>query len=131
MCVLGVEGAGTSGHGDLDATVTLRLTGSGEGSVVYLDAEVQVTGRLARLGRGALGDVSNELARHLRATLAPEPVGADATPAVVAATRDADSATVRAGRAGVANTALAKVAPSIAAAALLVLLWRWLGRRAS
>lgn len=130
VCVLGVEGAGTSGHGDLEATIIVRLTGSGAGSVVYLDAEVKVTGRLARHGRGALGDVSNELARHLRAAVAPEPVAADVV-RPVSATRDGESATVRAGGAGVANTALAKVAPSIAAVALLVLLWRWLGRRAS
>lgn len=126
VCVVGVEGAGTSGHGDLSATVTLRLTESGQGSVVHLEADVQVTGKVAQMGRGALGDASNHLVRQLDGNLAHHAADSCAgnPPPLVeqrqSPTRPADSAQ---------TTSLVQTVPLIATVAFLVLLWRWLRRR--
>lgn len=126
ICVVGVEGVGASGLGDLSGTVTVRLTESGRGSVVYLEADVKVTGRVAQMGRGALGDASHHLARQLEASLArhatrspaldpPPLVGRDRTPS-----RHSDS---------VVATSLVRSVALVASGVSLLLLWRWTRRR--
>lgn len=59
--VLRAEGRETRGQGTAAATVTAQLTPDGDGTAVAITTNLQITGRAAQFGRGALADVSTRL----------------------------------------------------------------------
>src|SRR4249919_2048022 len=59
--VLQAEGRDTRGQGTASATVTATLTPDGAGTVVHIDTDLNVTGKVAQFGRGVMADVSSKL----------------------------------------------------------------------
>jgi len=59
--VLKAEGRDTRGQGNASATVTATLTSAGSGTVVHIDTDLNITGKVAQFGRGVLADVSSKL----------------------------------------------------------------------
>ncbi len=66
--VIAAAGRETRGQGNAAATITVQVapegtdsTAEGSGSIVTINTDLTVTGRVAQLGRGVLGDVSAKL----------------------------------------------------------------------
>jgi carbon monoxide dehydrogenase subunit G len=59
--VLQAEGRDTRGQGTASATVTATLTPEGTDTVVHIDTDLNVTGKVAQFGRGVMADVSSKL----------------------------------------------------------------------
>ncbi len=59
--VLRAQGRDTRGQGNATATVTATLRPDGEGTAVSISTDLQITGRVAQLGRGIINDVSAKL----------------------------------------------------------------------
>jgi uncharacterized protein len=59
--VLRAQGRDTRGQGNATATVTATLLPDGEGTAVSIATDLQITGRVAQLGRGIINDVSARL----------------------------------------------------------------------
>jgi carbon monoxide dehydrogenase subunit G len=59
--VLKAEGRDTRGQGNASATVTATLTPDGSGTVVHIDTDLNITGKVAQFGRGVMADVSSKL----------------------------------------------------------------------
>ncbi len=59
--VLQAEGRDTRGQGTASATVTATLTPDDSGTVVHIDTDLNVTGKVAQFGRGVMADVSSKL----------------------------------------------------------------------
>ena len=51
----------THGQGDLEATITASVSGSDSKSVLSLETDLDVRGKVAQFGRGALGNVSQRI----------------------------------------------------------------------
>lgn len=70
---LRAAGKELNGQGGAQATVHARVDGNGEGSRVSVSTEVQIQGRAAQFGRGALAEVTqrviDQFARNLEAQL--------------------------------------------------------------
>jgi carbon monoxide dehydrogenase subunit G len=111
--VLKAQGRDTGGKGNANATITAQLEAAGDGTHVKIDTDLNITGRVAQFGRGALADVSQKLigqfAERLESDVlsgngssSPEPAAAPApaepaptstpTPAQVASEPAADEA---------------------------------------
>jgi carbon monoxide dehydrogenase subunit G len=82
--VLRVSGREARGPGTVEAKVTAALTGEGDASAVALATDLDVTGKVAQLGGGVLGEVADRLlqqfASRLEADLARPESGEVATP---------------------------------------------------
>ncbi len=78
--VVDARGRDENGSGDAEARVEVRVDPDpqGTGSRLHLDADLVVRGRVARIGRGVLGEVSQGLtvqfARNVDELLTAEPV---------------------------------------------------------
>ena len=59
--VLKAQGRDTGGKGNANATITAVLEPAGDGTHVRIDTDLNITGRVAQFGRGALADVSQKL----------------------------------------------------------------------
>jgi carbon monoxide dehydrogenase subunit G len=59
--VLKAQGRDTGGKGNANATITAQLEAAGDGTHVKIDTDLNITGRVAQFGRGALADVSQKL----------------------------------------------------------------------
>jgi carbon monoxide dehydrogenase subunit G len=59
--VLRAEGRDTSGKGNANATITARLEPNDDRTHVSITTDLNVTGRIAQFGRGALADISAKL----------------------------------------------------------------------
>jgi hypothetical protein len=59
--VIRAEGRDTRGQGNAAATVTATLAADGDATVVGIDTDLQVTGKVAQFGRGVMADVSSKL----------------------------------------------------------------------
>jgi carbon monoxide dehydrogenase subunit G len=59
--VLSAEGRDTRGQGTASAKVTATLTPDGSNTVVHIDTDLNVTGKVAQFGRGVMADVSSKL----------------------------------------------------------------------
>ena len=104
VVVLKAEGRDTRGQGNASATVTGTLTPDGTGTVVHIDTDLNITGKVAQFGRGVMADVSSKLlgqfASNLeRDVLSGGPETADVEPA--AAPADATGAAPAAASAAV------------------------------
>ena len=67
--VLKAEGRDTRGQGNASATVTATLTPDGGGTVVHIDTDLNITGKVAQFGRGVMADVSSKLLGQFAANL--------------------------------------------------------------
>ena len=54
--VLKAKGKDTGGKGNAEATITATLSPAGEGTHVVIDTDLNISGRVAQFGRGALAD---------------------------------------------------------------------------
>ena len=59
--ILKAEGRDTRGQGNASATVTATLTPDADGTVVHIDTDLNITGKVAQFGRGVMADVSSKL----------------------------------------------------------------------
>jgi carbon monoxide dehydrogenase subunit G len=92
--VLQAEGRDTRGQGTASATVTATLTPDGTGTVVHIDTDLNVTGKVAQFGRGVMADVSSKLLGQFAQNLERDVLSGDAP---------ATEAAAAAGTAGEAN----------------------------
>jgi uncharacterized protein len=67
--VLRAEGRDTRGQGNASATVTATLQPEGDGTLVTVATDLQITGKVAQFGRGVLADVSAKLMDQFAANL--------------------------------------------------------------
>jgi uncharacterized protein len=69
--VMRASGREINGQGSTEATITATVTGSDSESVLAMDTDMEVRGKVAQFGRGAIGNVSqrilNQFARNLEA----------------------------------------------------------------
>ena len=59
--VLRAEGRDTRGQGNAAATITATLEPEGDGTLVRVNTDLHITGKVAQFGRGVLADVSAKL----------------------------------------------------------------------
>jgi hypothetical protein len=93
--VIRAEGRDTRGQGNAAANVTATLRSEGDATVVGIDTDLQVTGKVAQFGRGVMAEVSSKLLGQfvecLHSTVLVEsPAVTDSTPDV--GTADAEPA---------------------------------------
>jgi carbon monoxide dehydrogenase subunit G len=92
--VLRAQGRDTRGQGNATATITATLRPAGEGTTVSIATDLQITGRVAQLGRGVLNDVSakllGEFAERLEADVLAGPGSAPGNGAASVADHRAD-----------------------------------------
>ena len=69
--VMRASGSEINGQGGTEATITATVTGSDSESVLTMDTDMEVRGKVAQFGRGAIGNVSerilDQFARNLEA----------------------------------------------------------------
>ena len=86
VAVLKAQGRDTRGQGNASANITARLTPVGESTQVSVVTDLNITGKVAQMGRGVLADVSaklldqfvESLERDVLAAAAPSPAAAPA-----------------------------------------------------
>ena len=83
--VLQAEGRDTRGQGTASATVTATLTPDGSGTVVHIDTDLNVTGKVAQFGRGVMADVSSKLLGQFAQNLERDVLSGDAPAAAESA----------------------------------------------
>ncbi|WP_241385518.1 SRPBCC family protein [Rhodococcus sp. CH91] len=68
------EGRGREarGNGTASAVITCRLSGSDGHTDVFVETELEITGKTAQFGRGALAEVANKLIGQFAANLAEQ-----------------------------------------------------------
>ncbi|MFI5052842.1 MAG: SRPBCC family protein, partial [Acidimicrobiia bacterium] len=59
--VLQAEGRDVRGQGNASASITATLVSEGDGTVVKIDTDLNITGKVAQFGRGVMADVSGKL----------------------------------------------------------------------
>jgi carbon monoxide dehydrogenase subunit G len=59
--LLKAEGRDTRGQGNASATVTATLVADGDATMVNIDTDLNITGKVAQFGRGVMADVSSKL----------------------------------------------------------------------
>jgi uncharacterized protein len=102
--VLKAEGRDTRGQGNASATVTATLTPDADGTVVHIDTDLNVTGKVAQFGRGVMADVSSKLLGQFAGNLERDVLSgnsssgagsaaSDATPSNAAPTTSAEPST--------------------------------------
>ena len=77
--VIRAEGRDTRGQGNAAATVTATLAADGDATVVGIDTDLQVTGKVAQFGRGVMADVSSKLLGQFVACLHDNVLSGDAS----------------------------------------------------
>jgi carbon monoxide dehydrogenase subunit G len=89
--VIRAEGRDTRGQGNASANVTATLRSEGDATVVGIDTDLQVTGKVAQFGRGVMAEVSSKLLGQfvecLHSTVLVDPA---ATADAATATEDGD-----------------------------------------
>src|SRR5262245_14913898 len=76
--VIVAEGRDTRGQGNASATVTATLAPDGDGTVVSIDTDLNVTGKVAQFGRGVMADVSSKLLAQFAESLQTTVLSGDA-----------------------------------------------------
>ena len=84
--VLKAEGRDTRGQGNASATVTATLTDDGNGTLVHIDTDLNITGKVAQFGRGVMADVSSKLLGQFADNLHRDVLSGNGTDAASAAT---------------------------------------------
>jgi carbon monoxide dehydrogenase subunit G len=94
--VLKAEGRDTRGQGNASATVTATLTPDADGTVVHIDTDLNVTGKVAQFGRGVMADVSGKLLGQFAANLERDVLSGNGAAATTDAPAPASSPAVTA-----------------------------------
>ncbi|MGK2959161.1 MAG: SRPBCC family protein [Acidimicrobiales bacterium] len=85
--VLNADGRDSRGQGNASAIVTATLEAEGDGTRVKVSTELNITGKVAQMGRGVLSDVSTKLmdqfAEALEADLSSQDQSVSAPPAIL------------------------------------------------
>lgn len=68
--VLDARGSDERGSGNAEAKVTVNIEPDGEGSALALDTDLVIRGKVAQFGKGAIGDVSQQLMDRFAQNLA-------------------------------------------------------------
>lgn len=112
--VLHAEGRDTRGQGNASAEVVATLVEEKGGTVVKIDTDLNITGKVAQFGRGVMADVSSKLlgqfADNLQKDVLTGTPSADATVPNAAPTAPA-TGTASAADAGFASTGVADAGP--------------------
>jgi len=149
--VMEASGEETNGQGNAQAKVTASVSGSDSQSVLRLDTDLEVRGKAAQFGRGALGNVSqrilDQFARNLESQVLsggedageePPPSEESAQTSRTEADREASPARPAAAPAGeesldvmsvVGMPMLRQAAPAVAGLALGLLIGNFLASR--
>ena len=128
------------GQGNLEARITASVSGSDSQSVLSLDTDLDVRGKAAQFGRGALGNVSqrilDQFARNLESEVLSGGGQTEETPSEGAeAARASAAATAPAGEESldllsvVGTPALRQVAPAVAGLVLGLLIGNYVSSR--
>ena len=75
--VLRAEGRETRGQGNASALITANLVADGDATVVTINTDLTVTGKVAQFGRGVLADVSAKLLTQFVACLEADVLAAE------------------------------------------------------
>lgn len=151
--VMKASGQETNGQGNAEATITASVSGSDSQSVLSMETDMEVRGKAAQFGRGALGNVSQRIlqqfARNLEsqvlstAAAAREDAGEESSPSEESATQGESSEAPRARPAAappaseesldmlsvVGAPMLRQVAPAVAGLALGLLIGSFISSR--
>ena len=102
--VMKASGRDARGQGNAAALVTATMTEQGDGTLVSINTDLTVSGRVAQVGRGVMHDVSAKLLQqfvdNLEADVLGEPVGGAAAGPDTAAPAGAAAGTGTAGAGG-------------------------------
>ena len=79
--VLKAAGRDTRGQGNASATVTATLAPDGDGTVVNIDTDLSITGKVAQFGRGVMADVSSKLLGQFAENLRRDVLSGEQPPA--------------------------------------------------
>ncbi len=123
VAVLSADGRDVRGQGNAKATITARLEEAGSGTKVSVHTDLTVTGKVAQFGRGVMADVSANLLDQFVANLETTVLAGKDAPAVEGEPDAVDL--MSAAGAPVAK----RVVPVVAAAVILLIIWRWLAGR--
>ena len=88
--VLKAEGRDTRGQGNASATVTATLTPAGSGTVVHIDTDLNITGKVAQFGRGVMADVSSKLLGQFASNLERDVLSGNGTDAAASTASASD-----------------------------------------
>jgi carbon monoxide dehydrogenase subunit G len=102
--VLRATGKETRGNGSAAAVVTAQLKDEGDATAVYINTDLQISGKAAQFGRGVLADVAGNLIGQFAKSLEASVLG-DSTPRAGAPAGAAADAPSAAGVAAVAAEA--------------------------
>ncbi|HXY93970.1 MAG TPA: SRPBCC family protein [Acidimicrobiia bacterium] len=91
--VLKAEGRDTRGQGNASATVTATLTPDGSATVVHIDTDLNITGKVAQFGRGVMADVSSKLLGQFADNLERDVLSGDGASAAAGVSAGAASST--------------------------------------
>lgn len=136
--VLRAEGRDTRGQGNASATVTATLEAQGDGTLVTVATDLQITGKVAQFGRGVLADVSAKLMDQFAANLQKDVLSSEESAPTASgngSTAPAPPPRPAAEPVNLMATAGAPVAkrvvPVLGTIVFLALLFRWRRRRKS
>ena len=75
--VMRASGQETSGQGNAEATITASVSGSDSQSVLSMETDMEVRGKAAQFGRGALGNVSQRILQQFARNLESQVLSSD------------------------------------------------------
>jgi len=80
--VIEAKGRDAGGQGNVAATVAATLTAQGEGTLVRIDTDLAMSGRVAQFGRGVIADVSGKMFDEFAQRLEREVGGGSSGPSL-------------------------------------------------
>jgi uncharacterized protein len=75
--VMKASGQETNGQGNAEATITASVSGSDSKSVLSMETDMEVRGKAAQFGRGALGNVSQRILQQFARNLESQVLSGD------------------------------------------------------
>jgi len=91
--VLSAEGRDTRGQGNASASITATFEPAGDGTMVKIDTDLNITGKVAQFGRGVMADVSAKLLRQFADNLRENVISGSPTPTEPATEAATEAAT--------------------------------------
>ncbi len=134
---LSAKGRDSRGSGNAEAMIVAQLAADGDATIVSIDTDLKVSGKVAQFGRGVMVDVSKKLVGQfvecLEGKIRDEPsrVAADpgvenatvTTAALMAATDESDEVEALDLMAVAGGAMLKRLAPVVAVIAVIVIVW--------
>jgi len=132
---LSAKGRDSRGSGNADAVIIAQLTPDGDTTVVNIDTDLKISGKVAQFGRGVMVDVSNKLIGQFVECLedkirqsqgeAASPTGSEAGDTGSVLASDEDREVEALDLTAVAGGAMLKrIVPAVVAVVVVVVLWR-------